>query len=143
MSNSNTNRGLRSVDGLIRAVQAHVARYPLSPPAWAGLDVRNGRATIEPGGTHALDVVDNVLLWSTTLQGVTAQLERTSADRLRISITGRGCNGLPVTVAGQLHWDECAGRFGVLDPGATDSISLDELFDVRTQLADQIEREAI
>jgi hypothetical protein len=100
----------------------------LPAPAYVQLDVRKRQVVIQPQHRGGLAVeLANLLMWAHTLDEVTAQWWRTTADRLHVTVYGRTGGGLRLKIYTGSPFDETAGLVR-LEPDQSEGVSLDELY---------------
>ena len=125
-----------TVDSLIGQFRSHMLGRSLPAPAYVHLEVTDRRVSlqVDAGGTSS-ERLANLLLWAHTLDEVTAQWWRTSADNLHITINGRTNSGLRMHLYMGVPFTEVA-ELVRLEPDEHEVASLDEVFTLATLLRD-------
>jgi hypothetical protein len=113
---------------LTEAWRAFLKNCPLPEPALVSLDPATYRISIQAGGIRdSLDHLGELLLWSYTLEQVSAQWWHTSHGDLHITVQGRTSIGVAFKIYGGIPLEDCAGLV-LLAPEESEDVSLDELY---------------
>jgi hypothetical protein len=128
-----------AVDSLIGSFRAHVLGRSLPAPASVHLDVHSHEVSVQPlCPPDVAGTLGNLLLWAHTLNEVTADWRRTLGGRLHVTVHGRTSGGLRMDVYGGCEFSDCADLVR-LNPGESESVSLDELYTLACLLREQTE----
>src|SRR5256885_989640 len=116
-----------TVDSLIGQFRSHLLGRSLPAPAYVHLEVSERRVAVQIDiGRNTSERLANLLLWAHTLDEVTAQWWRTTANSLHITIHGRTSNGLRMHLYIGVPFEETTDLVR-LEPDVHESVSLDDL----------------
>jgi hypothetical protein len=117
-----------TVEALIGQFRAHMLGRSLPAPAYVHLEVSAGRVSVQVDyGRNTSERLGNLLLWAHTLDEVTVEWWRTSADNLHITVQGRTSSGLRMRLYTGVPFEETVGLVR-LQPDERELASLDELY---------------
>jgi hypothetical protein len=117
-----------TVDSLIGQFRSHMLGRSLPAPAYVHLEVSDRRVAVQVDlGRNTSERLANLLLWAHTLDEVTAEWWRTTANNLHISIDGRTSNGLRMHLYMGVPFEETADLVR-LEPDEHEIVSLDKLY---------------
>ena len=117
-----------TVDSLIGQFRSHMLGRSLPAPAYVHLEVSERRVAVQIDvGRNTSERLANLLLWAHTLDEVTAQWWRTTANSLHITIHGRTSGGLRMHLYMGVPFGETTDLVR-LEPDEHEIVSLDELY---------------
>jgi len=100
----------------------------LPAPAYVHLEVSERRVAVQIDiGRNTSERLANLLLWAHTLDEVSAEWWRTSADSLHINVDGRTSSGLRMHLYMGVPFEETADLVR-LEPDQHEIVSLDEVY---------------
>src|SRR5437879_2847234 len=98
-----------TVDSLIGQFRSHMLGRSLPAPAYVNLEVFTRRVALQINlGRTTSERLANLLLWAHTLDEVSAEWWRTSADSLHINVDGRTSSGLRMHLYMGVPFEETA-----------------------------------
>jgi hypothetical protein len=128
MASKNALMIASTVDSLIGQFRSHMLGRSLPAPAYVHLEISTRRVAVQVDhGRNTCERLGNLLLWAHTLDDVTADWWRTSADNLHITINGRTSSGLRMHLYIGVPFEETA-ELVRLEPDEREIVSLDEVY---------------
>lgn len=124
------------LEKLTKAFWVHLRAHPALPePCTVTLDPWKPEVQVQAAPARAVAHLGELLLWASTLHGVTAEWWHTHGDRLHITFWGRAA-GTRFYVYGGIAFDGCS-ELVRLDVDAKEGVSVDEIDTLREHLAEQ------
>ena len=124
------------LERLTKAFWAHLRAHPALPePCSVTLDPWKPEVQVQAAPARAVAHLGELLLWASTLHGVTAEWWHTDSGRLHITLRGRAA-GTRFYVYGGIPFDGCS-ELVRLDEDEQEGVSVDEIYTLRELLDHQ------
>ena len=129
------------LEKLTKAFWGHLRAHAALPePCSVTLDPWAPEVEVQVSHAEAVVHLGELLLWVSTLDGVTAEWWHTDSERLHITLRGRAA-GTRFRVYGGIPFTGCSGLVR-LDVGEHEGVSVDEIYTLRNLLAEQVSNPA-